>query len=401
MPLDQAESARPQKSRGDTRHFDCGTVDEQHTRVAVVSARQLGPVRVEPVSSRHAWNDLICGLPDCALEQGFEWGEILKESGWEPYRYAVLDADACVGAIAMVRWRLPMLRSSVLYAPRGPLIAPDNGPARRALWRAVQNTAGATRAVLLRVSPGAAPDRHDLHASLIEGGFVRLPEEWTIWNAPRIVMTLTLEGSDDAVWKRISGSRRREIKAAEAAGVRVVESPDASDLGPLYSMLVQMGRRKAYPVRRRRHFEAVWREYRASGSGILLLARYRGEIVGGLIGTSLGRTAYFLYAATSRGGGTRSDSLHPGALLYWYFIRWARANGSDSIHWGGSGTQLPPNPGDPGYGVYQFKRSFGSECVRYVSYYDRVFRPGPYRLLRTAERRGGELAWKIRARMNR
>jgi lipid II:glycine glycyltransferase (peptidoglycan interpeptide bridge formation enzyme) len=373
----------------------------RHARMGATVFQERGPVRIESVSSRHRWNDLIIRLPDYSLEQGFEWGEILKESGCEPHRYAAFDGDDCVAAISMFRWHPPMVQSSVLYAPRGPLIGSDNGPARRALSRAIKETAKATRAVFLRVSPGAPLCRADLHASLIETGFVRLPEDWTIWNAPRIVMTLKLEGSDDAVLSRISSSRRREIKVTQAAGVSIVDARDSKDLGLFYRLLVQMGRRKTYPVRRRRHFEAVWREYQASGSGILLFARHRAEILGGLIGTRLGRTAYFLYSATSRGNGDDTEKLHPAALLYWHFIRWARANGCESIHWGGSGTRLPPTPGDPGYGVYQFKRSFGSDCVKYLGYYDRVFRPGMYGLLRTGERRYGELAWKIRARMNR
>jgi hypothetical protein len=143
--------------------------------MAAVVAQEFGPIRIESVSSRHSWNDLITRLPDCALEQGFEWGEILKESGCEPHRYAVFEGGDCVAAIAMLRWRPPMLQSSVLYTPRGPLIGSNNGAAQSALDRTIKETAKATRAVFLRASPGAAPCRDDLHASLAKVGFVRLP----------------------------------------------------------------------------------------------------------------------------------------------------------------------------------------------------------------------------------
>jgi lipid II:glycine glycyltransferase (peptidoglycan interpeptide bridge formation enzyme) len=294
-----------------------------------------------------------------------------------------------------------MLPWSVLYAPRGPLMRAEAGSARPALVPAIEDIAMATRAIFLRVSPGAAPSRDDLHAELLHEGFVRLREDWTIWNAPRIVMTLNIEGSDDAVWHRVSNSRRREIKAAQEAGATVVESRDPRHLAVLHRLLVGMGRRKNYPVRRRRHFEAVWREYGASGSGILLFARHRDQILGGLLGARLGRKAYYLYSAVDRDSQARRGDFHPSALLCWHFIRWARANGCELIHWGGSGTQLPPTPEDPGYGVYQFKRSLGADCVGYLGYYDLVFRPLLYRLLRAGEVRLGPLAWKIRARMNR
>jgi lipid II:glycine glycyltransferase (peptidoglycan interpeptide bridge formation enzyme) len=364
-------------------------------------AHEVGPLRVESVSDPHRWNDLIVRLPDYALEQGFEWGEILKESGFEPRRYAVFEADECLAAATIFTWRLPMLRCAVLYAPRGPMIRADAGAPLRALEKTIGETARATRAVFLRVSPGAAACRHDLHAHLTDVGFVRLPEDWTIWNAPRIVMTLSLQASHEATWRRVSNSRRREIRRARTHGVTVVEATGAADLGVLYRLLLDMGRRKDYPVRRRRHFEAVWREYRASGAGILLLARHHGEIVGAFLGAMLGRRAYYLYSAVVRGRQAGGGDVHAGALLHWHFIQWASANGCEVIHWGGSGTQLPPAPSDPGYGVHQFKRSFGSECVGYLGYYDRVFRPGHYRLFRAGERRFGSVAWKVRARMNR
>ena len=236
--------------------------------MAMTVFQKSGPVRIESVFNRHSWNELITGLPDCALEQGFEWGEVLKESGCEPHRYAVFDGDECVAAIAMLRWHPPMLQSSVLYAPRGPLIASDNGPARRALGRTIKDMATATRAVFLRASSGAAACRDDV------------------------------------------------------------------------------------------------------------FARHRGEILGGLIGARLGCVAYFLYSAMRHGHAVDSEPRHPGSLLYWHFIKWARATGCESLRWGGSGTQLPPAPDDPGFGVYQFKRSFGSECVKYMT-------------------------WNIRAQMNR
>jgi hypothetical protein len=51
--------------------------------------------------------------------------------------------------------------------------------------------------------------------------------------------------------------------------------------------------------------------------------------------------------------------------------------------------------------VFQFKRSFGSSCWAYLGYYDLVFRPRLYPLLRAAERRLGPLLWRLRARLNR
>src|SRR5258707_3857628 len=71
------------------------------------------------------WNALVSGLPHFALEQGFEWGEVLRASRAQPYRCAVFDGAQCLGAAATLAWRVPGLHCSVVYAARGPLIDPE------------------------------------------------------------------------------------------------------------------------------------------------------------------------------------------------------------------------------------------------------------------------------------
>lgn len=202
----------------------------------------------------------------------------------------------------------------MLYAPRGPLVT-EVDPPRKALDDTIKQVAMWTRAGLLRVSPGADISRRDIYAGLISNGFMRRREDWTIWNAPKVVMTRRSNPPARQYGAASANFRRREIKAAQAAGVTIVEAPDADDLRTVYRFLVEMGRRKDYPVRLRRHFEAVWREYRAASSAVLLVARHRGEAVGGLLGARLGRKAYYLYSAVGRP--SEADSTHrPGPLLH-------------------------------------------------------------------------------------
>jgi hypothetical protein len=67
-------------------------------------------------------------------------------------------------------------------------------------------------------------------------------------------------------------------------------------------------------------------------------------------------------------------------------IRWAIAHGCTLYDFGGTGTGDPPKESDKGYGVYQFKRSFGAEIVRWYGYADRPFRPARYAGFRLMER---------------
>ncbi len=369
-----------------------------------VSARvpeAVGAVDLAAVTERERWNRLVTALPGCALEQGYEWGEVLRSSGGRPYRYAVFQGDRCLAAAAMLAWSLPFVRASVLYASRGPLVRADADTGWTGLVAAARDVARATQAVCLRVSPAVPLPGREVHEQLTRHGFVRLAEAWTVWNAPSIVMVLELDGDEDVLWRRISNTRRREIRVAEQAGVVVDRARSGRDLDDFYELVRAMGARKRYPVRRLRHFAALWRAYGETGDGVLALARHRGRTVGGLLGARLGDRAYLLYSAVDPDHLPGQARTHPGPILYWHFIRWARAAGCRTIHWGGSGTRWPPSASDPGYGVYQFKRSYGSTCLAYLGYYDLVFRPALYVAFRAVERRLGGLLWRLRARLNR
>jgi peptidoglycan pentaglycine glycine transferase (the first glycine) len=358
-------------------------------------------VRVETINGREAWNAAALGFADCTLEQGWEWGEVLRTSGAQPHRCVIVEEDHCVAATTIISWRVPGTSLSLLYASRGPLVQPASDVGWLALMRAIRDLAAPTNAILLRVSPAWPSHRHDVHEQLIRHGFTRIPDEWTIWNAPRIVMTLTLDGTEREVWARLSNSRRREIRAAEQAGITVEPAGAESGVEVFYRLVVGNGRRKRYPVRRAAHFEALARLYGSAGTRVFLLAKHHGEVVGGLVGAKFGHRAYLLYSGVDRGWAPARTGARPGPLLYWRFIRWAQASGCAAIHWGGSGTKLPPGERDPGYGVYQFKRSFGSSCFAYLGYYDLVFRPALYKAFRIAERQLGPLVWRLRARLNR
>jgi len=357
---------------------------------------------VRRVDEPRQWNSIALGLPHTALEQGFEWGEVMRASRAEPYRCAIFDGEQCLGAAAVLVWGGPMLRCSLVYAPRGPMIDPEEPAAAADLLDHLRSFASSTGAILLRVSPALPGNRPDVHELLIHQGFTKLPEQWTIWNSPAIVMLSSLAGTEEDVWRRLSASRRREIRMAETAALDLGPPRSPEDLLAFYQLVVTNGTRKKFPVRRLRHFTTLWNVYGPTApSAFFEIVRHAGAVIGGLIGVRAGAKAYLLYSAVERGPGAFLPGAMPGPLLHWRFIRWAKRQGCDSINWGGSGTGLPPQETDPGFGLYQFKRSLGAECSAYLGYYDLVLRPHLYATFRAVERRLGPSLWRVRAAINR
>ena len=82
---------------------------------------------------------------------------------------------------------------------------------------------------------------------------------------------------------------------------------------------------------------------------------------------------------------TNARTLFPGEPIYWEVMRWAKARGAEMCDFGGTGTAWPPTPDSPAYSLYFFKQGFNANPIYLTGYYDLVFRPRLYRIVRYAE----------------
>lgn len=373
----------------------CDTLEtvspELDDRPGLVEPLTGSPMRA--VHDADEWNDLVLGLGG-SLEQGYGWGEVLRGDGWSPRRYAVSSGSTAVAGLSIMARRLPGLPWSLLYVPRGPAWDGQSPIPWEAVTATIRDVAADTGAIFLRLSPGVLREESSLHQQLVRAGFAALDDRWTTWNAPRIVLRLDVDDTEDAVFSRVRKTTRNEIRGARKRGI--VVRPDATLEGMqlFHGMLLGMGRRKGYPVRSARRLEALWRQYIRRGDGVLLMASHDGVPVGGMLGVKFGRRVFLQYSAVL------ARRLDHGPLLYWEFIRWARDAGATTIEWGGSGTQFPAVPADPGYGVYRFKSNFGARLELLTGYYDFVFRPALYRAFRLTEAYLLPAAWRLRAMLN-
>ena len=355
--------------------------------------------RVLEITDRDQWNAMILGRPGHDLGQSWEWGEVQRDAGFTPHRYAVLADTGCIAAMSVTRRQLPGLPHSVLYATRGPLIDWNDDRAWRGLEVAIGDLASRYRPVFLRISPAVPHDDVNAAAALARRGFRPIPDDWTTWNAARVVLTLGLDADEAALREGLRKGIRRDLAAAQRRGAQVRVARDHADLVAFHRLSVAAGREKGYPVRSLTRLEALWHAYVERGDGVLLLTEHEGALIGGVLGLRFGRRASLHRATILRTD--EGQRLHQGPLLYWAFIRWAKAVGCDLIDWGGSGTRFPPSESDDGYGVYQFKSGFGAQLQYWLPYHDLVFRPALYGLARAAETWVLPQAWRVRARLNR
>ena len=335
-----------------------------------------GPVSVADVldSATDGWDALTVRPPGGHVLQGVAWAEHRRARGWRPAFVRFSDGRA---ALVLTRSQ-PPLPGFLAYAPRGPIAAGD--PAERVAERAIAlarwlRPAGAT---VLVVDPelDAAPG---YEAAMAAAGF--RPTEGIQPSRHRLVLALPAGSSEDELYRRVAKSTRQRIGAARKAGISVGEDASGEHLGGFGELVTATAERKRFTFSAELGFVDWWRRVVAAGQARFFVA-HRGErLMGGIVVYLQGGH----YATAFSADRAEERQQVPGVLhlLRWEVIRSALADGCRSVDLGGvdvKGARGQPRPGDPTWGMYQHKVSFGARWVDSAPAHEVAFRPGLHRL---------------------
>jgi lipid II:glycine glycyltransferase (peptidoglycan interpeptide bridge formation enzyme) len=116
--------------------------------------------------------------------------------------------------------------------------------------------------------------------------------------------------------------------------------------------------------------------------GAVFLARHENKAVAGIICARFGGWSTSLNAAFDY----RSRQMRLNPALQWRVMQWAKTMGCRKYDMGGAATRLPPQEGNRGFGIYQFKKDLGAELHYYAGYFDLTSKPALYAFFRFLER---------------
>lgn len=157
---------------------------------------------------------------------------------------------------------------------------------------------------------------------------------------------------EKSVMDAMSKSSKRYIKVSIRDGAELVECPTKEDVSAYYLILKDLYETKIKtPLFSERFFQILnEKEY-----GKLILVRYNGNIVGGIVCVGLKGTP--LYEWFVCGEDSRYKNIHASTLATFGGIQYAFSNGYPVFDMMGAG-----KPND-GYGVRDFKAKFGGKLV--------------------------------------
>ncbi len=306
-----------------------------------------------------AWDARVAAHPLGHLFQTSRWGALKASFGW---RWEIVTAGEG-GALVLYR-RLPSGLFTLAYVPRGPVTRLEEAAG---VMAAVERAARRRRALALWVEPNVL-DTSEARAQMAHLGFAAAHRHI---QPPRTIL-VDITPPEETILARMKSKTRYNIRLAARRGVRVREG-GLDDLPAFYTMMVETGARDGFGVRSEAYFRRLLSLYPAEMLA-LLIAEVDGEPVAGLIVAALGRTAWYLYGASS----SRHRNRMPTYALQWAAIRWARARGCAVYDlWGIPDVdeatleaEFTERRGGL-WGVYRFKRGFGGRVVRYLGMWEK------------------------------
>ncbi|HSZ01603.1 MAG TPA: GNAT family N-acetyltransferase [Terriglobales bacterium] len=286
--------------------------------------RELGHGYTSEVDTmdEQAWCQVLDQFDDANIYQTWSYDEV--RGGRTNISQLLLKRDGIVVAAAQARIvRLPIVKAGIAYVRWGPLWRLQTGEAdpetfRQAI-RALHNEYAFRRGLVLRLYPSIFDnDSYGLASILHEEGF-SLSEE-----KPDRTLLLDLRPTLQELRQGLRPHWSRYLKVAEKNRLEIVEGSDDKSFEMFVTIYREMVSRKGFAEPNNiNEFRLVQNRLPERLKMKVILCSSSGEVCTGLVCSVIGKTAVYLFGATSNAGLKARGAY----LLHWKLIEWLKQQG--------------------------------------------------------------------------
>ena len=209
---------------------------------------------------------------------------------------------------------------------------------------------------------------------------------------PANTVLVNLAGADEEILARMKSKTRYNIRLSNRRNVCVnienTEEAQSRNLSLWYGLYMETAERHSISAHSFEYFLSLFKSvnnyYSFQGNEhkpqvFLITAKYQDELLAGIILSSCGKMARYLYGASS----LKHRDLMPNYLLQWKAICLARELGCQEYDLYG----IPPknDPKHPWYGLYRLKTGFGGKIIERVGCWDVFTNKRKYDVFRKME----------------
>lgn len=311
--------------------------------------------------------------PQSCFTQSIKWREVKNNWGFE----VVVSRDGAgkiAGGCAVLVQKVPLVGTSFLYAPRGPVCDLHDEAVMRDIKTGIDELARRHKAHVFKMDPDTLITDTELMELAKKLGFEHFagPEGFETIQA-RFNYRLDIAGkTEDEVLAAVTQKTRYNIRVAQKHGVevRVVGQEYLDDF---VRIMQTTGERDGFNVRPKEYFA---RMLTALGDSVrLYMAFYEGQPISGAITTNYAGKTCYVYGA--------SDNVYrnvmPNYLVQWEMIRWAVQTGCTVYDFQGVSGILDES--SHMYGLYRFKKGFNGQLDELIGEFNYIYRPLEYKMV--------------------
>ncbi|NLW33853.1 lipid II:glycine glycyltransferase FemX [Syntrophorhabdus aromaticivorans] len=340
-------------------------------------------------------------LPTDILFQTVFWGDVKSRVGWEVRAFDIGLREPSGDILVLTRSIGRGIKAA--YVPQGPEFGPDPenyGFFLEELSEAMAEHLDPTVAFIRYDLPWESHYAREVREQIWPGRpeprlrEMRMNFGTKSWNLRKTTVDMTvadtmvvdIRDTEEAILSRMKPKTRYNIRLAGRKGVEV-SLASAEKLPAFYGLYCQTAARNGFFTCGYQHFSALFSAL-TSGPGspdlLFLLASRKEDLLAGAIIAISGRTAVYLFGASS----TENRSFMGSYAVQWDAIRRARSRGCMHYDMGAVSPALDPD--HPFHGLYRFKTGFGGRIVHRCGSWDYPFNQDTYDAFRKSETAGGE-----------
>ncbi len=283
------------------------------------------------------------------------------------------EAGEIQGIMSVLIRKMPMLPTSVLYAPRGPVCDVHDRAVLKDLMDGAGQLAKQHKAYALKMDTDVQSDDSEYLEIMKELG-CKLPKDTKNFEGiqPRYVFRLYLEGrSDEEILMSFTQSHRRKVRLATRRGVTVKIADEENlptALHEFYKLMLETGVRDNFVIRTEAYFKRLM-DCLGDSARLYMAYNEEGVAIAGTLAIGYGNKVWYLYGASSNS----YRDLMPNYLLQYSMIQWAVERKADIYDFRGVSGDLSED--NPLYGLYRFKKDFNGEFTEFCGELNLVYHP--------------------------
>lgn len=296
--------------------------------------------------------------------QDIIWTKV--KNNWGSEIVVLKENNEIYAAMQILIHRLPRIKYSIMYVPRGPVCDFKDVTIVDKLIEEANIVAKKYNAFMLKMEPKELCNE-EIKKTYRKRGYILCGKNSKLRNAiqPIYNMIVDIKGKNaKEVIDSFSPKCRYNIRYAYKNKIEVYYSNKEEDLKIFYELYKVTTKRDKFDCRPYEYFKDLLQYYQKNQIRIYI-AKHEGEYLAASIAINYAKEVYYMYGASA----SKKRNLMPTYALQWGMIKWAIDTNCDSYNLGGLLSLNKDN------GLYQFKIGFcrANGVKEYIGEVDKVY----------------------------